>query len=220
VVMLLNRSITPAEYGPIWDALNHLLGCGFDEHGRSPALCYGGHARRSADAPYKRRILDGAALDADALLDFGRSLRSPPSSTTTPKANGGRRSLIEEIERSRLLGSVLPPDRYGIGSRAPPRSSVPCPTMSKERFNASIPGRRAQGSIGERSRRGANSMKCRPTTSAGWQTQSRSTYCTGEPDGEHRLFWRHYTQLSGWCPSRFISRVHGVTLKVMILQRG
>jgi hypothetical protein len=113
VVMLLNRSITPAEYGPIWDALNHLLGCGFDEHGRSPALCYGGHARRSADAPYKRRILDGAALDADALLDFGRSLRLPPSSITTPKANGGRRSLIEEIERSRLLGSVLPPDRYG-----------------------------------------------------------------------------------------------------------
>ncbi len=75
VVLLLNRPVYPSEYGPIWDAVNHLLGGGFDEHGRSPALCYGRHARRSDQAPHRRLIIDGAALDTDALFELGRSLR-------------------------------------------------------------------------------------------------------------------------------------------------
>ena len=79
VVLVLKQSVTAAEYGPIWDAVNHLLGGGFDEHGRSPALCYGRHARRSDQAPSRRLIIDGAALDADALIELGRSLRPEPS---------------------------------------------------------------------------------------------------------------------------------------------
>jgi hypothetical protein len=75
VVLLLNRTVVPSEYGLIWDAINHLLGGGFDELGRSPALCYGRHARRSDEAPFRRFLIDGAALDADALLELGRSLR-------------------------------------------------------------------------------------------------------------------------------------------------
>jgi hypothetical protein len=114
IILFLNRPITTEEYGPIWDAINHLLGGDFDEHGRSPALCYGRHARRSAEAPYRRAVLDGAALDADALLVYGRSLRSQPAAPSNAPYNGAtRRTLLEEIERARLLGVVLPPDRYG-----------------------------------------------------------------------------------------------------------
>jgi hypothetical protein len=114
IVLFLNRTITTDEYGPIWDAVNHLLGGGFDEHGRSPALCYGRHARRSAEAPYRRAVLDGAALDAGALLALGRSLRPHQVAPNSAKLSGAtRRTLIEEIERTRLLGAVLPPDRYG-----------------------------------------------------------------------------------------------------------
>jgi hypothetical protein len=50
VVLALNRSVTTAEYPFVWDAVNHLAGGGFDEHGRSPALCYGRHARRHDQA--------------------------------------------------------------------------------------------------------------------------------------------------------------------------
>ena len=114
IILFLNRPISTEEYGPIWDAINHLLGGGFDEHGRSPALCYGRHARRSAEAPYRRAVLDGAALHADALLVHGRSLR-PQLATPGSAARSGatRRTLIEEMERARILGAVLPPDHYG-----------------------------------------------------------------------------------------------------------
>jgi hypothetical protein len=115
IVLLLDRSVTPSEYGPLWDAINHLLGGGFDEHGRSTALCYGRHARRSDQAPYRRVIIDGVALKADALIELGQSLR-PERNGAEPgqKSRGGyKRADVEEIERARLMGAVRPPDEYG-----------------------------------------------------------------------------------------------------------
>ena len=58
VVLLLNRAITAFEYADVWDGINDLLGGGFDVAGRSPAQCYGGHARRAEDAPHRREVLD------------------------------------------------------------------------------------------------------------------------------------------------------------------
>ena len=115
VVLLLNRPVTPSEYGPIWDAVNHLLGGGFDEHGRSPAQCFGHHARRSDQAPYKRIVISGVALDADALIRFGRSLRPEPIRPASGRKTEirRRRAVIEQIERAKLLGAVRPPDDYG-----------------------------------------------------------------------------------------------------------
>lgn len=115
VALFLNRTISVLEYGPIWDAINHLLGGGFDEHGRSPALCYGRHARRSDQAPFQRLVIDGAALDADALLELGKTLR-PARSSEVPNRPGkgiGNRGLTEELERARLMGEIRPPDEYG-----------------------------------------------------------------------------------------------------------
>src|SRR5439155_22310639 len=114
VALALNRSVTTAEYPFVWDAVNHLAGGGFDEHGRSPALCYGRHARRHDQAPYKRLVIDGAALDADALIELGRSLR-PERSEVPPSPKSGaerKRAMIEEIERARLMGKAFPPDDY------------------------------------------------------------------------------------------------------------
>jgi hypothetical protein len=34
VVLFVNRSVGREEYGPLWDGVHHLLGSGFDEHGR------------------------------------------------------------------------------------------------------------------------------------------------------------------------------------------
>jgi hypothetical protein len=115
VILFLNRGVTPSEYGPIWDAINHLLGGKFDEHGRSPALCYGRHARRSDQAPCQRLIIEGAALDANALIELGRSLKPEhDQATPTPRTTGERkRVLIEEIERAKLMGALRPPDDYG-----------------------------------------------------------------------------------------------------------
>jgi hypothetical protein len=113
VILCLNRSVTPSEYGPIWDAVNHLLGGGFDEHGRSPALCYGRHARRSGEASYRREIIKGAALDADTLIELGHSLRPKYNAPTQKTGAGCKRALLEEIERARLMGTVRPPDDYG-----------------------------------------------------------------------------------------------------------
>lgn len=115
VVILLNRQITPSEYGPIWDAINHLSGGGFDEHGRSPSLCYGQHARRGDQAPYRRLIIDGAALNADMLIELGHSLRPehPKASPNQKTGSGHKRTLVEEIERARLMGTVRSPDDYG-----------------------------------------------------------------------------------------------------------
>src|SRR4029077_16102916 len=106
VVLLLNRAVSVSEYGPIWDAVNHLLGGGFDEHGRSSALCYGRHARRSDQAPFQRLVIDGAALDADALIELGKSLR-PARRGENPSQQGKgirKRALIEELERAKLMG--------------------------------------------------------------------------------------------------------------------
>jgi hypothetical protein len=114
VVFFLNRSVTPAEYPLVWDAVNHLSGGGFDEHGRSPALCYGRHARRSDQAPYRRLVIEGAAFNADALIELGRSLR-PERSGAAPSPKRGserKRARIEEIERARLMGKMYPPDEY------------------------------------------------------------------------------------------------------------
>jgi hypothetical protein len=113
IVFFLNRPVSPSEYGPIWDAINHLLGSGFDEHGRSAALCYGRHARRSEQASYRRLIIDGAALDADALLEFGLSLRPACNGAATIQTTSRKRVLIGELERARLMGAVRSPDAYG-----------------------------------------------------------------------------------------------------------
>jgi hypothetical protein len=111
VVLVLNRPVSPAEYGLVWDGVNHLLGGGFDECGRSPPLCYGRHARRSDEASFRRILIDGDALDADALIELGRSLR--PESTSTPRTTTGRKHVLtEELERARLMGTVRPPDEY------------------------------------------------------------------------------------------------------------
>jgi hypothetical protein len=113
VVLLLNRAVTPAEYGPLWDAVNHLLGDGFDEHGRSAALCYGQHARRDQSAPSRRLRLQGVALNADALIKLGRSLRPQSDRVALANTNTRKRASTEELERSQLMGMVRPPDEYG-----------------------------------------------------------------------------------------------------------
>jgi hypothetical protein len=113
VAIFLDRPVTPSEYSHVWDGVNDLLGGDLDVHGRSSAQCYGRHARRADDAPHRREILDGSALSADALIERGRALRperpggSCATSTTTRK-----RAALEEIERSRLMGAVGPPDQY------------------------------------------------------------------------------------------------------------
>ena len=75
VVLFLNRPITPNEYPLLWDGINHWLGGGFDKAGRSCSQCYGQHARRSDQAPHRRLIIEGAALNADALIELGQSLK-------------------------------------------------------------------------------------------------------------------------------------------------
>src|SRR5207245_1479100 len=99
----------------IFDAINHLVGGGLDEHGRSPSLCYGRHSRRSDDAPYRRIVIDGAALDAGALLELGRSLRPQSKGTAQRRPTGAdrKRGVTDEIERAKLMGAARPPDEYG-----------------------------------------------------------------------------------------------------------
>jgi hypothetical protein len=75
VVLFLSRPITAAEYPSLWDGINKLLGGGFDKAGRSCSQCYGQHARRSDQAPHRRLIIEGAALNADALIELGQSLK-------------------------------------------------------------------------------------------------------------------------------------------------
>jgi hypothetical protein len=74
VGVCLNRPYAPDEHEPLWDGINHLLGRGFDKAGRTRSQCYGMHARRSNDAPHKRVVLNGAALNGDALVALGRHL--------------------------------------------------------------------------------------------------------------------------------------------------
>jgi hypothetical protein len=113
VAVFLNRQVTPAEYRYGFDALNHLLGGEFDEAGRSPAQCYGRHARRSPEAPHHRVILDGVAFDADALIELGKSLHPEHrGEREQPLRRGRTRGSIAEGERARLLGKVRAPDDY------------------------------------------------------------------------------------------------------------
>ena len=72
VVLFLSRPITAAEYPTLWDGINKLLGGGFDKAGRSCSQCYGQHARRSDQASHRRLIIEGAALNADALIELGQ----------------------------------------------------------------------------------------------------------------------------------------------------
>jgi hypothetical protein len=116
VVVFVNRSVTPTEYGIIWDAINHIFGGGFDEHGRSPAQCYGKHVRRSVDAHPKRVITRGAAFDADALIELGWSLHphyAPEAEPRTTAEHAPAYSVIEQILRVCLMCTVRPPDTYG-----------------------------------------------------------------------------------------------------------
>ena len=129
VILLLNRAVSGWEYGPIWDAANHLLGGGFDEHGRSSALCYGRHARRSDQAPFQRLVIHGSALDADALLELGKSLRPERRSEVPHQSGKGirKRALIEELERATLMGKIRASDDYGewIGAAAAFKRAFP-----------------------------------------------------------------------------------------------
>jgi hypothetical protein len=113
IVLILDRPVVPSEYSHVWDGVNDLLGGGLDVHGRSPAQCYGRHARQAANAPYRREVLDGYALSADVLIERGRALR--PERPSGPSAAGPaarKRAALEEIERTRLMGAVQPPDQY------------------------------------------------------------------------------------------------------------
>jgi hypothetical protein len=74
VGVCLNRPYRPDEHKPLWYGISHLLGGGFDEAGQTLSQCYGIHARRSNNAPHKRVVLDGAALNVDALVALGRRL--------------------------------------------------------------------------------------------------------------------------------------------------
>ena len=74
VGVCLNRPYPPDEHKPLWYGISHLLGGGFDKPGRTLSQCYGIHARRSNDAPHKRVVLHGAALNVDALVALGRRL--------------------------------------------------------------------------------------------------------------------------------------------------
>jgi hypothetical protein len=74
VGVCLNRPYKPDEHKPLWHGVSHLLGGGFDEAGQTLSQCYGKHARRSTDAPHKRVVIEGAALNADALVALGRHL--------------------------------------------------------------------------------------------------------------------------------------------------
>jgi hypothetical protein len=113
IVLLLDRPVTPSEYAQAWDGVNDLLGGDLDVHGRSPAQCYGRHSRQADDAPYRREILDGYALNADTLIERGRALKPERSGGfSAPPATTRKRTALEEIERSRLMGAVRPPDRY------------------------------------------------------------------------------------------------------------
>ena len=72
VLLCLNREYSPDEHQLLWDGINHLLGGGFDKAGRTLSQCYGMHARRSTDAPSRRIVIDGAALNVDVLVALGR----------------------------------------------------------------------------------------------------------------------------------------------------
>jgi hypothetical protein len=96
VCVCLNRSYRPDEHKVIWHAISHLLGGGFDKAGRSPG--YGMHARRSHDAPHNRVVLDGVALNADALVALGRQMMPARTTTVTEHQNvQGHSAAIEEI---------------------------------------------------------------------------------------------------------------------------
>lgn len=161
VVLFLNRAVSIPEYGLIWDAINHLLGGGFDEHGRSSALCYGRHARRSDQAPFQRLILDGAALDAEALLELGNSLRPERSSEAQSQTSKGirKRALIEELERAKLLGAVRPPNDYGEWWPAQRRTSENFQRIPKSRSDRLMLGLLPQLNTQARTRRELNLMK-------------------------------------------------------------
>jgi hypothetical protein len=52
-------------------------------------------ARRSADAPYRRLILEGCALSIDKLVEKGRDLLPPPRiHVQGAQASGASKSLI------------------------------------------------------------------------------------------------------------------------------
>jgi hypothetical protein len=102
------------DYRLIWNAIDELLGGGFDWRGQSPAQCYGIHARRSEDAPSRREFVAGGVIDADALIELGRSLQPlpPQHPSAASKTTHKHRGLAEDIERVRVMGAVRPPDEY------------------------------------------------------------------------------------------------------------
>jgi putative DNA primase/helicase len=129
IIVVLDRQVTPSEYPDAWDGVNDLLGSGFDVHGRSPAQCYGRHARRADDAPHRCEILDGYALSADALIERGRALRPErPSGSSTTSTPTSKRAALEEIERARLMGAVRPADQYRdwIAGAGAFKRALPC----------------------------------------------------------------------------------------------
>ena len=165
VVLPLNRVITASEYADVWDGINDLLGGGFDVAGRSPAQCYGGHARRAGDTPYRREVLNGSALNADALIARGRSLRPDrpdgpfATSVTTPK-----RAALEEFERSRLMGAVLPPDQYQEWAAGAAAFKRAMPEMPRPHSSVTIRGPHIRPNTPVRRKLDASSTRSRPNT--------------------------------------------------------
>ena len=100
VALCLNRPYRPDEHKPLWYGICHLLNGRFDKAGRTLSQCYGTHARRSNDAPHERVVLDGAALNVDALVALGRRVM-PAKKASSPAAKHsrppGQAATIEQI---------------------------------------------------------------------------------------------------------------------------
>ena len=107
VVLCLNREYSPDEHQLLWDGINHLLGGGFDKAGRTRSQCYGMHARRSTEAPYKRVVIEGAALNVDALVALGRSLQPAKKAPAAAGKPGNRPDQAATIEQIRSAVEFL-----------------------------------------------------------------------------------------------------------------
>jgi hypothetical protein len=107
VGVCLNRQYTPDEHQLLWDGINHLLGGGFDKAGRTLSQCYGMHARRSTDALHRRVVIEGAALNVDALVALGRSLQPAKKAPAAAARLGNRPDHAATIEQIRSAVKFL-----------------------------------------------------------------------------------------------------------------
>jgi hypothetical protein len=107
VGVCLNRPYTPDEHKPLWYGISHLLGGGFDQAGQTLSQCYGMHARRSNDAPHKRVVLPGVALNVDALVALGRRVMPTKKAPPAPVKH-------EHPPGQAAVFKDLPPDEFKL----------------------------------------------------------------------------------------------------------